>query len=47
MEGLMTIESRFGQKETTARLEAEIKAHGMSVFARINQAAMTAKGADT
>jgi uncharacterized protein (DUF302 family) len=40
MEGLTTIESNFGPKETTDRLEAEIKAHGMSVFARINHAAL-------
>jgi uncharacterized protein (DUF302 family) len=47
MEGLITIGSQFGPKETAERLEARIKAHGMRVFAGINQAAMTAKAANT
>jgi uncharacterized protein (DUF302 family) len=40
MEGLKTIQSHFGPSETMNRLEAEIKARGMSVFARINHAAL-------
>ena len=43
MEGLTTIESNFGPKETMDRLEAEIKARGMTVFARINHAALAAE----
>ena len=39
MEGLTTIRSRFGAKETMNRLEAEIQAHGMKVFDRIDHAA--------
>lgn len=42
MEGLTTIESNFGPGETMNRLEAEIKARGMTVFARINHAALAA-----
>jgi uncharacterized protein (DUF302 family) len=38
MEGLTTIASRFGPKETIDRLEAEIRAKGMTVFARIDHA---------
>jgi uncharacterized protein (DUF302 family) len=38
-EGLTTIASGFGPKETMDRLETEIRAHGMSVFARIDHAA--------
>ena len=34
----MTIASRFGPKETMDRLEAEIRAKGMTVFARIDHA---------
>jgi uncharacterized protein (DUF302 family) len=37
--GLTTVPSDFGPKETMDRLEAEIKAVGMSVFARIDHAA--------
>jgi uncharacterized protein (DUF302 family) len=40
MEGLTTNQSSFGPQETMDRLEAEIKAHGMTVFARINHAAL-------
>jgi uncharacterized protein (DUF302 family) len=40
MEGLKTLKSEFGPEKTMARLEAEIKAHGMTVFARINHAAL-------
>ncbi|PYM00801.1 MAG: hypothetical protein DMF19_08200 [Verrucomicrobia bacterium] len=39
MEGLTSIRSRFGPKETMNRLEAEIRAHGMKVFERIDHAA--------
>jgi hypothetical protein len=35
--------SSFGPKETMARLEAEIKAKGMTVFARIDHAAGAAE----
>jgi uncharacterized protein (DUF302 family) len=38
MKGLTSIRSRFGTKETMDRLEAEIRAHGMTVFARIDHA---------
>jgi uncharacterized protein (DUF302 family) len=38
-DGLITIPSSFGPKETMDRLEAEIKAKGMTVFARIDHAA--------
>src|SRR5438105_10164545 len=39
MEGLTTIPSSFGPKETMDRLEAEVRAKGMTVFARIDHAA--------
>jgi uncharacterized protein (DUF302 family) len=42
MEGLKTLKSNFGPEKTMERLEAEIKAHGMTVFARINHAALAA-----
>ena len=38
-EGLTTIASGFDPKETARRLEAEIGAKGMKVFARIDHAA--------
>ncbi len=38
-DGLTTIPSALGAKETMDRLEAEIKAKGMTVFARIDHAA--------
>ena len=38
-DGLMTIPSRFGPEETMNRLEAEIKAKGMTIFARVDHAA--------
>jgi uncharacterized protein (DUF302 family) len=38
-EGLTTVPSSFGPKETVDRLEAEIMARGMAVFARIDHAA--------
>jgi uncharacterized protein (DUF302 family) len=37
--GLTTVLSDFGPKETMDRLEAEIKAVGMTVFARVDHAA--------
>jgi hypothetical protein len=42
-EGLPTIASGFGPQETMDRLEAEIRAHGMNVFARIDHAAGAAE----
>src|SRR5712671_7521639 len=39
MEGLTSIQSSFGPRETMDRLEAEIRAQGMKVFARIDHAA--------
>jgi uncharacterized protein (DUF302 family) len=38
-EGLVTIPSSHGPKETIDRLEAEVKSRGMTVFARIDHAA--------
>ncbi len=38
-EGLTTVPSSFQATETMERLEAEIKARGMTVFARIDHAA--------
>ena len=38
-DGLTTVLSPFGPKETMDRLEAEIRARGMTVFARIDHAA--------
>src|SRR5713101_5635071 len=43
MEGLTSIRSRFGPKETMDRLQAEIRAQGMTVFARIDHAAEAAE----
>src|SRR5215468_603125 len=37
-EGLTTIKSHFGPKDTVNRLEAEVKARGMTVFAHIPHA---------
>jgi uncharacterized protein (DUF302 family) len=42
-EGLTTIVSSFGLKETMDRLEAEIRARGMKVFAQIDYAARAAE----
>ena len=42
MEGLTTLKSEFRPEKTMDRLEAEIKVHGMTVFARINHAALAA-----
>jgi uncharacterized protein (DUF302 family) len=38
-DGLTALESRFGPKETMDRLEAEVKAKGLTVFARVDHAA--------
>jgi uncharacterized protein (DUF302 family) len=43
MEGLTSIRSTFGPKETVDRLQAEIRAQGMTVFARIDHAAGAAE----
>jgi uncharacterized protein (DUF302 family) len=43
MEGLTSIGSKFGPKETMDRLEAEIRKQGMTVFARIDHAGGAAK----
>lgn len=37
--GLITIPSSYGPAETMNRLEAEVKARGMTIFARIDHAA--------
>jgi uncharacterized protein (DUF302 family) len=37
-EGLTTIKSHFGPKDTMDRLEAEVKARGMTIFAHIPHA---------
>ena len=38
-DGLITLPSSFGRKETMDRLEAEVRAKGMTVFARVDHAA--------
>jgi uncharacterized protein (DUF302 family) len=38
-DGLTTVESHFGPKETLDRLEADVKAKGLTVFARIDHSA--------
>jgi uncharacterized protein (DUF302 family) len=38
-DGLKTVESHFGPKDTLDRLEADVKAKGLTVFARIDHAA--------
>jgi uncharacterized protein (DUF302 family) len=43
IEGLTSIQSRFAPKETMDRLESEIRAHGLNVFARIDHAAGAAE----
>jgi uncharacterized protein (DUF302 family) len=43
MSGLTTIRSHFNHKETLNRLDAAIKAQGMTVFARIDHAAGAAE----
>ena len=42
-EGLMTRQGRHGPAETMSRLEAAVKAKGMTVFARIDHAAGAAE----
>jgi uncharacterized protein (DUF302 family) len=39
VDGLMIIPSAFGPKETMNRLESEVKATGLTVFARVDHAA--------
>jgi uncharacterized protein (DUF302 family) len=43
MEGLKTIESAFGPKDTMDRLEANVRARGMTVFLRLDHAAGAAQ----
>jgi uncharacterized protein (DUF302 family) len=38
-DGLITIKSAFGPEETMKRLEAEVRAKGMTVFAHVDHAA--------
>jgi uncharacterized protein (DUF302 family) len=42
-DGLTTMRSSYGPKDTMNRLEAEVKAKGMTVFARIDHAAGAAE----
>jgi len=42
-DGLTTIQSSFGPQDTVRRLEAAVKAKGMTVFARIDHAAGAAE----
>lgn len=42
-EGLVTLASGYGPKETTDRFEAGIKARGMTIFARVDHAAGAAE----
>jgi uncharacterized protein (DUF302 family) len=42
-DGLITIPSSFGPEETADRLESEITARGMTVFARVDHAAGAAQ----
>jgi uncharacterized protein (DUF302 family) len=42
-DGLTTLPSSHGPKDTMDRLEAEVKAKGMTVFARIDHAAEAAQ----
>ena len=42
-DGLITVASAYGPKETMDRLEAAVKAKGLTVFARIDHAAGAAK----
>jgi uncharacterized protein (DUF302 family) len=41
--GLTTLQSSFGPQETVRRLEAAVKAKGMTIFARIDHAAGAAE----
>jgi uncharacterized protein (DUF302 family) len=47
MNGLSTIQSDFGPKETMDRLEADVKSQGMRVFARVNHAALATEAGQT
>jgi len=38
VDGLTTVQSAYGPKDTMDRLEAEVKAKGLTVFARIDHA---------
>src|ERR1700750_1761865 len=38
-DGLVTVKSAFGPEETIKRLEAEVKAKGLTVFAHVDHAA--------
>jgi uncharacterized protein (DUF302 family) len=42
-DGLITVSSSFGPEETMKRLEAEVRAKGMTVFERIDHAAGAAE----
>jgi len=42
VDGLIAVSSSFGPEETLKRLEAEIRAKGMTVFARVDHAASAA-----
>ena len=42
-DGLTTIRSSFGPKETMNRVEAEVKVKGLTVFARVDHAAGAAE----
>jgi uncharacterized protein (DUF302 family) len=42
-DGMTTIRSSYGPKDTMNRLEAEVKAKGLTVFARIDHAAGAAE----
>ncbi|MDE5443877.1 DUF302 domain-containing protein [Bradyrhizobium sp. CSA207] len=42
-DGLVTLRSAFGPSETMMRLEAEVRARGMTVFAHIDHAAGAAE----
>jgi uncharacterized protein (DUF302 family) len=39
IDGLITVPSKYGPKETMERLEAEVRAKGLTIFARIDHAA--------
>jgi uncharacterized protein (DUF302 family) len=42
-DGLITVSSSFGPEETMKRLEAEVRAKGMTIFARVDHAASAAE----
>jgi uncharacterized protein (DUF302 family) len=42
-DGLVTLQSNYAPKETMKRLEAEVRARGLTVFARIDHAAGAAE----